>query len=344
MKVRVLLLISLLMLGAVSLTGCSAFAGKAAIGIIETSGSDETSRVVLFDEDLNRVSCFRLSEASLNSVFYDPVLDRGALYAIPQGYAQEKDARKVLGIDIRDGSTVDYPIDQPAMNSVAESERYVYACNTLDGVSFISRCDKETSQVISIKEDNSYISYLVVEGNNLYSFASSLDGEESWIDCCDFELNRLNRIETSEYGSGVYRSCSDGERIYFVSLISGEGLSRSAVFEFDVTTGNIEKLDVPDDPIDVEYYEGKLYITHGKMVEGSDSSAITVVNRERETNTYNFNHGAMQTVVNADGIYILDSRTIYRYSLDGIEEVGRATVDSFWNQHHYISGLFSVNG
>lgn len=344
MKARMLLLIFLLMLGTVSLIGCSAFAGKAAIGIIETSGSDETSQVVLLDEDLNRVSCYRLSEASLNSVFYDPVIDQSVLYSIPQGHAQEKDARKVLGIDIQDGSTVDYPIDQPAMNSVAESERYVYTCNTLNGVSFISRCDKETSQVISIKEDSSYISYLVIEGDNLYSFASSLNGGESWIDCYDFELNCLDRIETSEYGSGVYRSCSDGERIYFVSLISGEGLSCSSVFEFDVTTGNIETLDVPDDPIDVEYYEGKLYITHGKMVEGSDSSAITVVNRERETNTYNFNHGAMQTVVNADGIYILDSRAIYRYSLDGIEEAGRATVDSFWNQHHYISGLFSVNG
>lgn len=78
------------------------------------------------------------------------------------------------------------------------------------------------------------------------------------------------------------------------------------------------------------------------MVEGSDSSAITVVNRERETNTYGFNHGAMQTVVNADGIYILDSRTVYRYSLNGFEEVGRTTVDSFWNQHHYISGLFPL--
>ena len=85
-------------------------------------------------------------------------------------------------------------------------------------------------------------------------------------------------------------------------------------------------------------------MTHGNMVEGSDSSAVTIVNCEGEMDTFHFNHGAVQTVVNEDGVYVLDSRTIYRYSLDGLKQVGEASVDSFWSKHHYISGLFSVAG
>ena len=108
MKLRAFYLILLVALCVSLLPGCSAFAGKAAIGVIETSGSDATSQIVLFDKDLNKVSCFPLAEASLNSVFYDPVVNQGILYAIPQGYAQEKEARKVLGISIQDGSVADY--------------------------------------------------------------------------------------------------------------------------------------------------------------------------------------------------------------------------------------------
>lgn len=126
MKLRTFYLILLVALCVSLLPGCSAFAGKAAIGVIETSGSDATSQIVLFDKDLNKVSGFPLAEASLNSVFYDPVVNQGILYAIPQGYAQEKEARKVLGISIQDGSVADYSIDQPAMNSAAVSERYIF--------------------------------------------------------------------------------------------------------------------------------------------------------------------------------------------------------------------------
>ena len=122
MKLRAFSLILLVALCVSLLPGCSAFAGKAAIGVIETSGSDATSQIVLFDKDLNKVSGFPLAEASLNSVFYDPVVNQGILYAIPQGYAQEKEARKVLGISIQDGSVADYSIDQPAMNSAAVSD------------------------------------------------------------------------------------------------------------------------------------------------------------------------------------------------------------------------------
>lgn len=121
MKLRAFYLILLVALCVSLLPGCSAFAGKTAIGVIETSGSDATSQIVLFDKDLNKVSGFPLAEASLNSVFYDPVVNQGILYAIPQGYAQEKEARKVLGISIQDGSVADYSIDQPAMNSAAVS-------------------------------------------------------------------------------------------------------------------------------------------------------------------------------------------------------------------------------
>ena len=62
MKLRAFYLILLVALCVSLLPGCSAFAGKAAIGVIETSGSDATSQIVLFDKDLNKVSGFPLAE------------------------------------------------------------------------------------------------------------------------------------------------------------------------------------------------------------------------------------------------------------------------------------------
>ena len=55
-----------------------------------------------------------------------------------------------------------------------------------------------------------------------------------------------------------------------------------------------------------------------------------------------FSHGALQTVVNDNGVYILDSRTIHRYSIGELEGIDKVTLSSFWNQYHYISGLFSM--
>lgn len=186
MKLRAFYLILLVALCVSLLPGCSAFAGKAAIGVIETSGSDATSQIVLFDKDLNKVSGFPLAEVSLNSVFYDPVVNQGILYAIPQGYAQEKEARKVLGISIQDGSVADYSIDQPAMNSAAVSERYIFVCNTLNGISHISRCDKSPIRLFQSKR--------TIRTSRTYSrkTISSIPSPQAWM-----EENRGSTAMTS---------------------------------------------------------------------------------------------------------------------------------------------------
>ena len=343
MKAKTFPLVIALVFSVLFLPGCSVCGDGPVIGIIETSGSEKTSRLALFDENLNKVLDYELEEASLNSIFYDPVIDDGILYVIPQGYAQEKNTKKIVGVNLQNGESEEYPIDRPAMNSVAKSEQFIFTCNTLDGVSSINRYDMKSGQVTSIDEAGTYVSHLMVKDDILYSFASSLDGESSWIDCCDLDLNQLNRVDISEYGSGVYRSSANGSGIYFIALVAGDGSSNGTLLKFDTVSGELDEIAVPSHPIDVEFHSGKMYVTHGNMVEGTETSSLTVVDGDGTVEEVKrFSHGALQTVVNDNGVYILDNRTIYRYSIGDLEGIDKVTLSSFWNQYHYISGLFSM--
>lgn len=81
------------------LAGCSC--GKVKIGILETSGDGDSSRIVFFDSNLQRTNEIVIDdEIGMGSLFYDPVIAERIFYAVPQGNATTKDAEKVLVINL----------------------------------------------------------------------------------------------------------------------------------------------------------------------------------------------------------------------------------------------------
>ncbi len=74
--------------------------GNAQIGVIETSGSMATSRIAFYDAELNEKESLKLKYATVGDMFCNPVVYKGKLYVIPQGYDIKADEKKVLEVDL----------------------------------------------------------------------------------------------------------------------------------------------------------------------------------------------------------------------------------------------------
>lgn len=316
---------------------------EASIGAIKTSGSDKTSTLSLYSSSLKQVSEIQLNEASLNSPFYDPVVNNGILYAIPQGMADKKDARLLVSMNLSNSKITEYAIDQLAMNSVAVNERYAFTCNTINRSSFINRCNLSSKETDSIEIKDAYISLLVCEGSYLYSFASSIDDERSWIDVLDQDLNHFYSIDTSDYGSGVYRACRNGNKIYFTVLTLRDQGNRGRLVSLNTETRELKEIDTPDYPLSVEFHNDKLYVACSQLIENRGTSSLVVLDSSGNMlEQIPLQHATEQLIVNDEGIYALSNGGLSRYDINDFSLLSEVTLLPRGDEYRYVSGIFDV--
>lgn len=88
-RVSVPFLIGAMLFTVIGLYGCASDGERvapvdASIGIIETRGTDETSRIVFYDGELNEVAQLSLRYANLGDVFHNPLVYQGSLLLFPK--------------------------------------------------------------------------------------------------------------------------------------------------------------------------------------------------------------------------------------------------------------------
>lgn len=314
----------------------------ASIGIIETRGTDETSRIVFYDRELNEVAKLPLRYANLGGSFYNPLVYKGSLFSIPQGRSNVKDGKAVLQVDLASLATKKYTIDQPAMNDVAASDEYVFTCNTLNYATYINRCRVDNGDVSKIAIEGVYVSKMVWHEDNLYAFGYSLDdSSSSMILCYDENLILKESIDCGNYDSDAYRAVAYEGKIYFCSV----GLGGRQIGVLDTKDNTVNALQLNrGGASSVAFADGKLYVAHYNVVQGQDDSALSIVDLETGTiEEHVFEHEAMQMVVAEGSIYLLGDWVIYQYDVKSIELIGSKSIEKMPGSHSYLSGLFSVN-
>ena len=88
-RVSVPFLIGAMLFTVIGLYGCASDGERvapvdASIGIIETRGTDETSRIVFYDGELNELAQLPLRYANLGDVFHNPLVYQGSLLLFPK--------------------------------------------------------------------------------------------------------------------------------------------------------------------------------------------------------------------------------------------------------------------
>ena len=346
-RVSILFLIGAMFFTVIGFYGCASDGDRgaslnASIGIIETRGTDEASRIVFYDRELNEVAQLPLRYANLGDGFHNPLVYKGSLYSIPQGRSKVRDGKAVLQVDLDSLASKTYAIGQSAMNDVAVSDEYVFTCDS----SHINRCRIDNGEVSKIAIEGVYVPKIVWYEDSLYVFASSLDDDSSMIYCYDEDLVLKESIDCSNYDSNayrfsdVYRAVVHEGKIYFCSV----GLVGRQIGVLDTKDNTVSFIPLSKGgPSSVAFVDGKLYVAHYNVVQGQDDSALSIVDLETGAiEEHAFEHEAMQMVVTEGSIYVLGDWAIYQYDAESVELIESKLIDKMPGNNSYLSGLFSV--
>lgn len=340
-RIPILLLVGAMLFAVIGFNGCisedkRALSANASIGIIETRGTDETSRIILYDSELNEVAELPLRYANLGGIFYDPLVYGGSLFTIPQGKYKIKNDATVLQVDVESLATKTHAFKQTTMNDVAVSDAYIFTC----GSSSIQRCRMDNGDVSSVSIEGMYVSKLIWCEGSLYAFGMSIDGS-SMILHYDENLVLQESIDCSNDYSNVYRAVVHEDKIYFCSVdLAGKQIGVLDTKDNTLTSIQLNK----GGSSSVAIADGKLYVAHYNVVQGQDGSALSVVDlKTGSIEEHAFDHGALQMTITEGSIYLLADWAIYRYDAENVEFIGSVAIEKMPGSYSYLSGLFSVN-
>lgn len=350
---KLLCIVLVCILSIITFSGCNSNNHKAidteeiAVGIIETRGNIEKSRILFLDDELNELGSLPLDYATVGDSFEKALVSGNKLYTIPQGINTEKDEKTVLEIDLDNLDIKKHSIEQIAMYGITVDDENIYTANNLNGVNHISKCNKSNGEVDTLDFNSDYITNLFYSNGKLYAFCEPFNESElreSVIYIYDDELNLLNKVDTTDCGTGRYKAMEYNGNVYFTNMTDKNDNFANTIGVLNTTDDSLETIKLTQDcPSDLQVYNNKLYITHYNLVQHL-GGGLTVYDLETKEQTYtDFNHGAEQMSIANDKMYVLSDRTLYVYDMNTMELVSSTDISPMDNDYSYLSGLFVLD-
>lgn len=331
----------------------------AQIGVIETSGNTKTSGIVFYDAELNKKESLPLKYATVGDMFCNPVVYKGKLYVILQGYDFTQDEKKVLEIDLSNLKKKTYKIDQIGMYGLSVDEENIYICSNLNGYSYIGKCNKETGKVEEQKIKDIYMTQVLTYQGKLYAFGTKMYSHKtkenrkkiSYMYVYDSNFKLTDKINLSEYGDSQDKMIAFEDKIYFSNTYNSETeLPNNTVCAYSVKDKKIEMITLKQDyPLDLDIYENMLIVSQFDLLHGEVGSISFVDLETKEQKNYELEHAIDHMVRVGEYLYILSDTAIYsntklyKYRIDGmkLELVKEAEAEKMYSDN-YFTGLFVV--
>ena len=312
------------------------------VGIICTSGSENNSSILYFDENLNQTGVTYYPYATMGESFYSPVVYEQSLYVVPQGQANKKDEKVILQQDLETFEIQNYSLEQIAIYGLSVDSSAIYAVNNMNGQSFVSRIDRTDRTVKTAAYDDLYISIVYSYQDRLYAFSSQStpSGMKGTLHCLDpITLEELHRIDISEFGCDVYSVTGVGDILYFVPMVTAQDTFNQVVCAYDISTEEISAIKFSDDVFHILNADDKLYVTHGNLVtgEGTDLSAYEIATEK--VSTYDLGMWPQQITIYGNDLYVLGAGNVAKFNIQTMEK--QAEVSIPLGDGYYLSGIFS---
>lgn len=348
------------------LSGCSTLENKkenvlgdAQIGVIETSGNTKTSGIVFYDSELKKTKSLKLKYATVGDVLCNPVVYKGKLYVIPQGYDISSDEEKVLEVDLSNLKKKVYKVEQIGMYGLSVDEENIYTCSNLNGYSYISKCNKKTGEVREQKIEDIYMTQVLAYKDRLYAFGTKMYNSKTrenkknmsyiYIYNSNFELD--NTINISQYGDLQNKIIGFKDKIYFSNTYNSQTeLPNNTVCAYSINDNKIETITLEQDyPLDLDIYKDMLIVSQFDILHG-EIGGISFVNlKTKEQKDYELGHGVAHMVRVGEYLYILSGTKIssktklYKYKINGmeLELVKESKIEEMYSDN-YLTGLFAV--
>lgn len=342
------IILSIISITLLALQGCAQKQidiSKFTIGIIETNGTINKSRITFFDKNIDNKKSIDLPYASVGNIFYNPCIYKNNLYVIPQGKSNSKDEKTVLKINLTDFSEKTFRINQLAMNSIAVTENYIYTCNTLNGTSYINKYNITNNTVSKISIANTYISKLLTDANHVYAFATIKENtnSKSYIYTCNSDLEIINKIDITNCGTTHYKAIIKEEKIWFTNTYNAQGAPNNTLSIYDTETGHIQIIQLKEYyPLDLLFHDNYLLIAHYNLVQRNGGGVSLYNPSTSQMKYYNLKHAVEQIATRKDYVYILGDEKIYIYKIDNLSlKLVKSKLLEKNNEDNYFSGIFS---
>lgn len=333
--------------------------GDVQIGVIETSGNTKKSGIVFYDAKLNKKQSLPLKYATVGNESCNPVVYKGKLYVIPQGYDFAQDEKKVLEIDLSNLKKKIYKINQIGMYGLSVDDENIYTCSNLNGYSYIGKCNKKTGKVEEQKIEDIYMTQVLAYQGKLYAFGTKMYTDKtkenkkkiSYMYVYDSNFQLTDEINLSQYGDTQDKIIAFENKIYFSNTYNSETeLPNNTVCAYSVKDKKIETITLEKDyPLDLDIYEDMLIVSQFDLLHGEVGSISFVNLKTNEQKNYELGHGVDHMVRVGEYLYILSdtatysSAKLYKYRIDGmgLELVKEAEAEKMYSDN-YFTGLFVV--
>lgn len=326
-------------------TGCQSnrYQKNFAVAVIETSSDKKDSTLKYYNTELELVYSQNMMYTSLGNIFYPPMEFDERIYLVPQGDSQKKDEKKILEIDLDNNQKNVYDIDALAINSVCANEEYIFACNTLNGISYINACDKKSKEVKTIKFPEIFISKVICK-NKLYAFG--IEKKDDLIYSYLYIMNGKSlevekQIDLSSYGGVHYSASFIDDLLYFPNPRDQFDNAGTSISCFDTKTNEIDNIDLGIEyPQDIVPYEDYLIVSHFDLVTGIGDKVTFYNTKTKESSHVTLGYSIYQMILKNDALYILDENSVYKYNIENckLHLIQKIKVKS--GKNTYLSGIF----
>ncbi len=347
---------------------------RAAVGVIDTSSTEDVSRIVFYDENLGELGELPFQKGGMGDGWADACVWGDALYVAPQGIDKFEPGPtdEVLEVSLRDAAVRPFALgeDHARLDCVAANDRYLFACSSAVGGPLV-RYDKQTGEVKELPLPEGMVTKLLWADRSLFVFGTD-DGvpdedaqadvppASSWVLQLGEDLNTEREYDLSSYGSEVRRAVACDGVLYAVCSGGAAGANESGagraqagnIVLVDTSAGEVAPYPQPvADALAVAVHDGHLYIVRQDMVAPTGTAVLSVGDLDGgNLKSYELEHLADQMAICGDRLYLADAgaRMLYAYDLAALADeqtVVPAASTEFAapdGTHTYITNLFPV--
>jgi hypothetical protein len=335
------------------------------IGVIKSTEAKHSSYIEYYDEDLNLVNAIWYPYAQLNTNYSSPpAQDDKFLYLVPCGLMGIESDRKVISLDLQNGTVREYYLNLPSISDLAIDKDYIYARNNMNYIGTVARIDIATGETKTV-ELGTVPSFMLTSNNRLYvswwdagdaDFYAS-DDDRDYISCLTQELETLNTIGISEVGARTVGVASDiFNDFFYVALTFGDHnkgeKENHYIYSYSLATNSLKLVaECANLPIGIVPHENSIITINEFIIDSSikpDSGFIDIYDKTDGTllNSVSLDYSPAQAIVDGDNLYVQGFDCLIKYHISGstITELKRVDIPRIGSpadtSFHYLAGMF----
>lgn len=321
--------------------------------VLETRQNIAASRIIFYDVSLTELGELPLPYAGLGQNWNLPVVHDNILFVIPEGYQGKLDEKKVLEIDLSTLEVKTHMIDRIAMYGIAANDNYLYTCNNLNGITYISRCNRATEEVIGVSIEGVHASSIALCEGRICCFADHDSPSEytSWLYVYNLDLNLVDKINLDTCGRAQFRPHVHNGTLFFPSWSdidenSPRGSKVLGIYHIDSNT--LETATFEREILEVLSWNDSLVMLFGDINDDGKAgrtTSIALCDPENwECNDLaDLGYAVQHAAIKNDILCTHGDRVLRTYDLTQNWEIIKKTdVSHIDKQFSYISGMMST--